>query len=583
MANPALTLPPVLSTPESHVFEDPTLTVEVSSLPRLSDEQIAITYEIERTVREIREGGWRRVALQFPDEMLVDAVRVYGGLRGGLRMRRGRKRSHSGAQQVNGEGEYKGLEKDMTTVGNGLEKGVNGLSLENGHGGDLEEEVKLCILADTSYGACCVDEIAADHVDAEVVVHYGRSCLSPTARLPVIYVFTEKSLDIDSTVDAFKTTYPKKDEKVVLMADIPYCTHISNIHQRLKDEGYTNVFATEVLHNPSSALPNRTVPEEVGSNMDNLQAYAIFHLGPPPTALLLTLSSRVSSVHILDPTSPSRSSSTIPLNSSSAALLRRRYALLTTLATVPIFGILINTLSVRNYLSILKHIQDMISSAGKKYYTFVVGKVNAAKVGNFAEVGGWVVVGCWESSLVEGRDFYRPVVTPYELGVALMGDGERVWGGRWRSDFEGLLEKAENRSPEGRGRNVAAEESTSGNDGNVSDEEDSAPPEFDLRTGRYISHTRPMALLNGSSPAHPSASSDASKEASTSLIKRANGDVAQIGGVVSPGAEFLKSKRTWQGLGSDFEIAYENEGGLIEEGRSGVARGYSDGTDGSRR
>ncbi len=46
------------------------------------------------------------------------------------------------------------------------------------------------ILADTSYGGCCVDEVAAKHVDADLVVHYGHACLSATARLPVIYVFT---------------------------------------------------------------------------------------------------------------------------------------------------------------------------------------------------------------------------------------------------------------------------------------------------------------------------------------------------------------------------------------------------------
>ncbi|KAK4938968.1 hypothetical protein LTR28_009479, partial [Elasticomyces elasticus] len=68
---------------------------------------------------------------------------------------------------------------------------------------------------------------------------------------------------------------------------------------------------------------------------------------------------------------------------------------------------------------------------------------------------------------------------------------------------------------------------------------------------------------------------------SSSLIKRANGDLTQIGGQVSPAAEFLHSKRTWQGLGSDYEIAYERDesgkimGAQVEVGRSGIARGYA--------
>lgn len=27
--------------------------------------------------------------------------------------------------------------------------------------------------------SCCVDEVAAEHINADVVVHYGRACLSP--------------------------------------------------------------------------------------------------------------------------------------------------------------------------------------------------------------------------------------------------------------------------------------------------------------------------------------------------------------------------------------------------------------------
>jgi diphthamide biosynthesis protein 2 len=68
------------------------------------------------------------------------------------------------------------------------------------------------------------------------------------------------------------------------------------------------------------------------------------------------------------------------------------------------------------------------------------------------------------------------------------------------------------------------------------------------------------------------------------LTKRANGDLAIINGTLSPGAEYLRSKRTWQGLGSDFEIAYEEErGAAVEQGRSGVARGYTVGEDDERR
>lgn len=81
-------------------------------------------YEIDRTVQRIQEGGYTKIALQFPDEYLADAASVARIL----------------------------VEKTGQ---------------------------EIFVLADTSYGSCCVDEVAAEHVSADLIIHYGRSCLSP--------------------------------------------------------------------------------------------------------------------------------------------------------------------------------------------------------------------------------------------------------------------------------------------------------------------------------------------------------------------------------------------------------------------
>lgn len=48
---------------------------------------------------------------------------------------------------------------------------------------------RFVVLGDTSYGACCVDEVAAAHISADGIIHYGHACLSAPASLPVLYVF----------------------------------------------------------------------------------------------------------------------------------------------------------------------------------------------------------------------------------------------------------------------------------------------------------------------------------------------------------------------------------------------------------
>lgn len=555
---------PVLSTPDTHIFEDPTPAVQYSS-PRYSDEELWEVYEIKRTAREVRNGAYRRVALQFPDQMLRDAPRVVEVLQNEV-------------ERI----PAKAIENGDAT----LETRFNDLAIAAAQTptGEKEERIRFYILGDTSYGSCCVDEIAAEHADADAVVHYGRSCLSPTARLPVIYIFTSHPLDIPFVSKSFEATFPSKDEKVVLMADITYNVHIPAVAAALSEKGYMNIVTPEVIHDPSSIIPNRKVEEEV---KEKLGEYSLFHISDPPPALLLTLSSRVKAMFIYPTTTSSLPNMPITPEAQSSRLLRRRYGLLTSLTTCPIFGILINTLSVKNYLSTVSQIQSLITHSGKKSYTFVVGKVNAAKIANFSEIGGWVVVGCWESSLVESGEFYRPLITPFELALALQRDGERVWDGSWVGDFGSV--KALSSEPAWAIEKVVetkvgeaeagGEKSAEIQDDSASDPE-SAPPEFDLRTGRYVSHTRPMAThTNSNLDVSPSNGSD--NATSSGLIKRVKGELATINGAVSPGAEYLRSQRTWTGLGSDFIDEKANES--IEEGRSGVARGYVVGEGGERR
>ncbi|KAH8423052.1 2-(3-amino-3-carboxypropyl)histidine synthase subunit 1/2 [Aspergillus melleus] len=554
---------PVLSTPDDRILEATDPVTSHDTTRSLSDDELSITYDIDRTLKEIRQARYKRIALQFPDDMLPDAPRVFQLLSRGLDTR-----DNAAANEGNGtQAQTNGTE---TGDANGLSHGVSQLSVEA-----KEPSPRLYILADTSYGTCCVDEVAAEHVDADVVVHYGRSCLSPTARLPVIHVFTHKPLPLEPVVRAFKETYPDPTTKVILAADVTYTDHVPSLYSRLVEEGYTNLFATELLHNPSSAIPNRTVPDSVRDSSETLSEWQLFHISDPPTALLLTLASRVASIYIY-PTNDLANENVKPLPASTATTLSRRYAILTSLSTVPIFGILVNTLSVKNYLHIVDHVRERIAAAGKKSYLFVVGKLNAAKVANFSEIGGWVVIGCWESSLVDSKEFWKPVITPFELEMTLQGDAERVWTGAWQSDFQSVLDKpAED-------PNASSTDANADNDEDEMSEDESAPPEFDLRTGRYVSHSRPMRTSAPRVTADDAVSATGGPSAARALARRAKGDVAMIGNSISPGAEFLRSHRTWKGLGSDFDIQYEEDdetetpdSTLVVEGRKGIARGYT--------
>ena len=540
--------PPVLSTPVTHIHDDQPSRLGAQKSSYITDEQLYITYEIEQTVSTIKKEAYGRIALQFPDEMLSDAPRVFEAL----------SRNLKSTTLMDRDGQDQPIDAVKT-------------ELHSAH----SIAVRLYILADTSYGACCVDEIAAEHVNADAVVHYGRACLSPTARIPVIHVFTKQPLPEQTRlIEEFQNFNNDRQQKVILMADVTYQNHLQYIMTILQLRNFSNLFLADIIHDPSSPLPNRTVPEEVKADFSKLSEWQLFHIAEPPLSLLLTLASRVGSIRIFPTSGYGDDDSGEPFVAPTSRALNRRYALLTSVATVPIFGILINTLSVKNYLHIVEHVKSQIRAAGKKSYTFVVGKVNAAKVANFSEVGAWVVIGCWESSLIDSKEFWKPILTPFELDLALKRDEDRVWTGEWSSDFQNMLKEpgtklAQAPNPNGHGDDIQV----NGTEGDIDSESESAPPEFDLRTGRYVSNTRPMRSSTSLTESFP-----ATKEKDPldkSLIKRVTGDLAVVGGELSPGAEHLRSKRTWKGLGSDFEIAYEDTGTPLEQGSGGIARGYT--------
>ena len=66
-----------------------------------------------------------------------------------------------------------------------------------------------------------------------------------------------------------------------------------------------------------------------------------------------------------------------------------------------------------------------------------VGKLNVAKLANFAEIDVYVLVACPKNTLVDSSEFYRPIVTPYELEVAC--NQAREWTGDYYTDFRELL------------------------------------------------------------------------------------------------------------------------------------------------
>ncbi|KAF5319467.1 hypothetical protein D9619_008779 [Psilocybe cf. subviscida] len=492
-------------------------------------------YEIERTATELARGGYQRIALQFPDELLHDSVPIFRRLK----------------QRI---AEIVQSENTPTTD----------VTADAGSSSTIKGHPEIYVLADTSYGRCCVDEVAAQHVNADALVHYGHACMTLTSRLPVLYVFGQKLFPASvqtcttelvrlytegpaaSSDDSPKAVLLKHDVGFTYMADIL----LQSIREELIKNGPQGENLVAVLYDRVETSPRSPNPESDASAEGDVQLKhtAIFYIGGESlglTNLLMTNSGR--EVYTFDP----RTGRAVLASAVTNRLLMRRYATVQKARDADVFGILVGTLGVASYLPLISHIRKLLARRRKKSYTISVGKLNPAKLANFLEVECFVLIACPENSLVQGeKDFLRPIVTPYELEVAMQA--EQSWTGKYVLDFGRLLADA----------NTSNEDAE---DVENSDNSDPDQPVFSLTTGKYR-----HAKQYGSANAADNETTRTLVGGVSALVLRNQDD--QIARMDSAAGQFLQ-QRTYQGL--DMRLG-EDSPSVLEQGRSGIARGYQD-------
>ena len=441
---------------------------------------------------------------------------------------------------------------DSATIVHELQRELNIVPRANQDTGESNTAQRVWILADTSYSACCVDEVAAEHVRSDLVVHFGDACLNEIDKLQAVFVLGKPTLDVDAIVKQIKTAY-STEQKVVLMSNAPHTYLLPEIAKQLPD--YDILIAD--LPKTSRAKIIGYTPPPTGHkkfnrvfNTDTVEfgEYELFHITSPESPRLLQLTTNFASVTTYDPISGTVSTGPFPN-------LMRRYKYVHQARMAGTVGILVNTLSLANTKVLLNTIKEKIKEAGKKHYIFVVGKPNVAKLANFESVDIWCILGCDHQGIIidQINEYYKPIVTPYELLLGL--SDELSWTGKWVVDYKSVLEEYGN-------------EVIQQNEDPDTDED--LPPVFDPVTGRYVSTSKPLRQINHLMVT--SSEQGGVDDHDNQLVKRFSNAVA-IKGTVSTSAIHLQN-RHWTGLGSDYTEDENAAGALVEDGRKGIARGY---------
>ncbi|KAG5671346.1 hypothetical protein PVAND_001549 [Polypedilum vanderplanki] len=311
----------------------------------------------------------------------------------------------------------------------------------------------IFILADTSYGSCCVDEIAAAHIQADGIIHFGHACLSKVTRLPVLYIFPKNEVDVEKFVAQFIANIPDRNEKVFIFYDVGSYHVIDSIANRLHQSNYMNIDIGKLAENEEADILCWSL-----KNNQTTENYTCVYLGKDNQSFFnISMGIKCKKWLLYD----IECNTMQEVQAMDTKFLMKRSHYIEKCKDAQTIGIVAATLTSKGYLDIIKHIQELASKRYKKTYIFSVGKVNAAKLANFSDVDVFVLVGCSENNLYNSREFYKPLISVFEAEMALNPAWSNQFPDTYSTDFREVL-------PEGKLYKASNEVSTDNNTTDVS-------------------------------------------------------------------------------------------------------------------
>ncbi|GLV36925.1 Diphthamide biosynthesis 2 [Carabus blaptoides fortunei] len=366
---------------------------------------------------------------------------------------------------------------------------------------------KVYILGDTAYESCCIDYTAAKHVTADAIIHFGPTCFSKAENtIPTLKIYEKFDINVTEFCDKVKQKFLDNYKDVTIVVNTGYLYKLDDIKKEMSD------------------LELQIVSIESDLCISNC---TVLFLGPNDRKLMnINLSYNPKDLHYFDP----NTSDDIQQYEQDMKILKRRYFFIEKIKDSHTIGIVISTLAVRNYLKIIERIKTLAKIHSKKHYIISVGKPTVAKLANFPEVDIFVVIGCAMNEIYENRDYYKPIVTPYDIEAAL---NPKLEDAHFSYDFNNLVD----------------------NELDVSSLSDLQSSDVSLLTGqiRYVNSETSVVQANATEEQQITLREDFKLQVSDNY-----------------GAGFL-TNRSWKGLEPNLG---QNAPQLATTGRKGVAQGY---------
>ena len=354
------------------ILNDPAINEAIALLPA------NYTFEIHKTIHRIRSLQSKRIALQFPEGLLLFA----------------------------------------TTISDILSS--------------FCPQTEYLIMGDVTYGACCIDDYTARALNCDLLIHYAHSCLIPISKekIATLYIFVDISIDESHLLATLTRNFPP-GKTLAMVSTVQFNSTLHTLRPRLEAEGLhilipqiSPLSKGEVL---GCTAPRITLKSYSSSSptFNTSSADALLYLGDGRFHLEAAMIASPSlPAYRYDPYSRKLTSESYD----HPTMLSTRSTAISTARSARKWGLILGALGRQGNPHTLTLIEAHLTRKGIPFINLLLSEIFPGKLAMFEDVECWVQIACPRLSIDWGHAFARPLLTPYEALIALGdGEGEQGW------------------------------------------------------------------------------------------------------------------------------------------------------------
>ena len=315
------------------------------------------SFEIHKTIHRIRASDAKKIALQFPEGLLLYA----------------------------------------TTISDILTRFCLG--------------AETLIMGDVTYGACCIDDYTARALGCDLLVHYAHSCLIPVdvTKIKTLYVFVDIGIDTTHLLATLERNF-HAGKTIAMVGTIQFNATLHGIKPVLERAGF-KVLIPQIAPLSKGEILGCTSP-----HLANDAADLILYLGDGRFHLESAMIHNPQlPAYRYDPYSRKLTRETYD----HAEMHDLRRQAIKSAKTAKKWGLILGSLGRQGNPHTMTMIEDTLNQQGIPFINILLSEIFPGKLAMMPDIECWVQNACPRLSIDWGYAFPRPLLTPYEALVVL--------------------------------------------------------------------------------------------------------------------------------------------------------------------